>query len=735
MKRDPMELETSTGNHDDVLSKGKDSPVSAHPTPKRPTGVRDRSKTGLWDPDRESGGGRRRSGSSFYSDEYESRSSGRSLSPYSRSATPPSRTSPPSHTSPPSRTSPRGPRINGVLPASHFHKTHPVGGGVRRGGTRPPRPRGGGGGGGRSQQSKDAAAPRDLDLVTKRMLSARLLKINDLRNALGELQLRSDELQKENRVLRQLQVRQEKALHRYDDTESEIAQLLTRHGSEDVEEQLQRSQAAEARLLRLVEKEELGPREDLSRQLEQEKIRGLEAQRRIKELERSVELNNSSHQRQLTTERRKTLAAQGQINTLREELAGLSSKLKEKERELDTMNIYANRVAKSSARRDTDLGPKSKAPSRNSTVAVQTEDTPPSPGFPTPPPAAVVVGNEYANHTPDDYLSLKKQFSNVPQLKPHRLQGDELENPASVLPTGGRKGLESGGRRGPLRPQLSDPDDLTFGSYAPTIGREGDQERERSAGSSEGRTSVSLMEQLFGALAPPPAAQVSSNKTRLSSRPAVSSIASFEDIEELALPRSFWTLLLLLSCHILHETRSKDDHLLSLKALTEKLRLETRRPSYLEWQARLEAHSWRPTAGRHAPLGDRPGDERPLPSEGLEEEVEAVRGPSGLLSGFGSMDQALDWLRKELAEMRVQDQQLARQLMRLRSDINKLKIDQICQVHRRMLNDATFGLEERDELSDLLCECPVTPGLGLSPSLRLIGVTKMNINSRRFSLC
>ena len=84
-------------------------------------------------------------------------------------------------------------------------------------------------------------------------------------------------------------------------------------------------------------------------------------------------------------------------------------------------------------------------------------------------------------------------------------------------------------------------------------------------------------------------------------------------------------------------------------------------------------------------------------------------------------------------EMRLQDQQLARQLMRLRSDINKLKIEQTCQSHRRMLNDATFGLEERDELSDLLCECPATPGL--SAPLRLIGVTKMNINSRRFSLC
>lgn len=86
------------------------------------------------------------------------------------------------------------------------------------------------------------------------------------------------------------------------------------------------------------------------------------------------------------------------------------------------------------------------------------------------------------------------------------------------------------------------------------------------------------------------------------------------------------------------------------------------------------------------------------------------------------------------AEMRLQDQQLARQLMRLRNDINSLKIVQTCNQHRKMLNDATFELEERDDMSDL-CDVPMSPGLGLSESLKVIGVTKMNINSRRFSLC
>ncbi|XP_050804913.1 protein FAM167A isoform X2 [Gopherus flavomarginatus] len=156
------------------------------------------------------------------------------------------------------------------------------------------------------------------------------------------------------------------------------------------------------------------------------------------------------------------------------------------------------------------------------------------------------------------------------------------------------------------------------------------------------------------------------------------------------------------------------DHLRSLKALTEKLRLETRRPSYLEWKAKLEDQTWK----------------SPKPSG--EEEVTLT---SGKLSGFESIQEALNWLRKELTEMRLQDQQLARQLMRLRSDINKLKIEQTCHLHQRMLNDATYELEERDELADLFCDLPLVSSFSLSAPLKLIGVTKMNINSRRFSLC
>ncbi|XP_068580800.1 lebercilin isoform X2 [Cebidichthys violaceus] len=385
-------------------------------------GVESRSKTRTWpsDPDRDqiSDGEGRRSTGSFYSEDYDNESpSGRSISPFSQSRTP-------------SFTPQRGVRAKRIS-NSPFYKTGGVG---RRGVSRPQRP----GGqpltqqhrGGVRSRSKESTPPKDLDLVTKRMLSARLLKINELRNSLAELQQRTEELQKENRVLRQLQVRQEKALQRYDDTESEISQLLSRHTNEthvlrerlrraqereraaerrmkDSEEQLQRSQVTIARLKKLVDQRDLGARDELSRRLDEEKTRGQEAEHKIKELERSMELSNSSYQRQLAAERKKTISAQEEIRTLQEELERLNNKLKEKERELDAKNIYANRMMKPALRKDVDSGAKRKVPSRSSTKAVQTKDRASSLDFPTPPPA-IIDANECSEQAPDEYISLKE---------------------------------------------------------------------------------------------------------------------------------------------------------------------------------------------------------------------------------------------------------------------------------------------------------------------------------------
>lgn len=93
-----------------------------------------------------------------------------------------------------------------------------------------------------------------------------------------------------------------------------------------------------------------------------------------------------------------------------------------------------------------------------------------------------------------------------------------------------------------------------------------------------------------------------------------------------------------------------DDHLMTLKALTEKLRLETRRPSYLEWKARLEAESFTESGPGKCPIQMEPESLKLLtPKEAVVNSgVTQCKLPSGVLKGFGNIDEALGWLRREL---------------------------------------------------------------------------------------
>ncbi|KAG7508648.1 hypothetical protein JOB18_020073 [Solea senegalensis] len=381
------------------------------------SGDESRSKTRTWhsDADRDhilDGEGRRSSGSP-YSDDYENESD-RSLSPYSRTRSP----------SPPPKREVQTKR-NSCTPLSK------TGRGGRQGLSRPLRH-----GGqpmimqqrkGVRSQSKESTHAKDLDIMTKRLRSGRVLQINELRNALCELQRRTDELQKENRILRQLQFRQQKALQHYDDTKSEISQMLA-HETRVLREQLRRTQERERtserrlkdsgeqllknqttimRLKKLVSQRDLEVRDELNRRLEEETARAEEAERKVKDLERSIELSNSSFQRHLVAEKKKTVSAQEENRALEQELERLTNKLKERKRELDAKNIYANRMLRPSPKKDTDSNTKRKVNSRDTTKAVQTEYRASSLDFPTPPPAITDAG-DYKEHGPDEYLSLKE---------------------------------------------------------------------------------------------------------------------------------------------------------------------------------------------------------------------------------------------------------------------------------------------------------------------------------------
>ncbi|XP_056200788.1 lebercilin isoform X1 [Falco biarmicus] len=240
----------------------------------------------------------------------------------------------------------------------------------------------------RSQSLTRDSPAKDIDLVTKRVLAARLLKINELRNELTELHIKLDELQKENRVLKRLQHRQEKALNKFEDTENEISQLLARHNNEirilrerlrksqereranerrlkESEDELYRTKTVLQKLKKLSAEKHLVERDDLAKKLAYAESRLEDSEKRIKDLEKNLELTGSSFQRELQSKKKKMFEAQEENRALQEELQQLNQKLKEKERELEAKNIYANRMLKLSPRKDMDVTQRKRANNQN----------------------------------------------------------------------------------------------------------------------------------------------------------------------------------------------------------------------------------------------------------------------------------------------------------------------------------------------------------------------------------
>ncbi|XP_054993031.1 lebercilin [Sorex araneus] len=229
-----------------------------------------------------------------------------------------------------------------------------------------------------SQNLNKEPLQKDNDLVTKRILSARLLKINDLQNEITELHIQLDELTKENKALKRLQYRHEKALSKFEDTENQVSQLLACHNNEitalkerlrksqekeraaekrvkDTEDELLRTKSSLQKLKRISEARQLPERDDLAKKLFSAELKLDDTERKIKELTKNLELSNNSFQRQLLAERKKAYEVHDENKILQRELQQLHTKLKEKERELDIKNIYSNRLPKSSPKKEKEI--------------------------------------------------------------------------------------------------------------------------------------------------------------------------------------------------------------------------------------------------------------------------------------------------------------------------------------------------------------------------------------------
>ena len=83
----------------------------------------------------------------------------------------------------------------------------------------------------------------------------------------------------------------------------------------------------------------------------------------------------------------------------------------------------------------------------------------------------------------------------------------------------------------------------------------------------------------------------------------------------------------------------------SVKALTEKLKLQTRRPSYLEWQERVQSRPWKEESYPAEDSPDSGGQVVSVPAILRDENSELV---VRNICGFDTIDDALEYLRKEL---------------------------------------------------------------------------------------
>ncbi|XP_062954017.1 lebercilin [Cynocephalus volans] len=275
----------------------------------------------------------------------------------------------------------------------------------------------------RSQSLNREPLRKDTDLVTKRVLSARLLKINELQNEVSELQVKLAELLKENKALKRLQYRQEKALNKFEDTENEISQLIVRHNNEitalkerlrksqekeratekrvkDTEGELFRTKFSLQKLKKISEARHLPERDDLAKKLFSAELKLDDTERRIKELSKNLELSTNSFQRQLLAERKRAYEAHDENKVLQKELQQLYHKLKEKERELDIKNIYSNRLPKSSPKKEKELTSRKNAACQSDfielcTKGVQTTEDFNLEGFPKTPQTITCYENKW----------------------------------------------------------------------------------------------------------------------------------------------------------------------------------------------------------------------------------------------------------------------------------------------------------------------------------------------------
>ncbi|XP_036898875.1 lebercilin-like protein [Sturnira hondurensis] len=217
--------------------------------------------------------------------------------------------------------------------------------------------------------SKISTIAQRREAVTHRILSARLHRIKELKNELTDIHRKLEATVVENQFLKQLQFRHLKAIGKYETSQNNVPQIMVKHQNEvknlrqllrksrekertvsrklrDTDSELLKTKDALQALQALSEDKSLAEREELTQRLAILTTKMEENDQKLQNLEKQLRLKTRAFGRQLAVESQKTLAAETAKETLQKEVRRLHQKLKEKDRELEIKNIYANRILK-----------------------------------------------------------------------------------------------------------------------------------------------------------------------------------------------------------------------------------------------------------------------------------------------------------------------------------------------------------------------------------------------------
>ncbi|XP_013403261.1 lebercilin isoform X5 [Lingula anatina] len=207
------------------------------------------------------------------------------------------------------------------------------------------------------------------DNVTRRVLSARKLKISEMRNEIEDMHQQIADLKLENKTLKRLQAKQDRELQRFEDKESDLPQLIKGHADEvrtlreqikklkekssrtekklrEAEDDVTKTKKQLKKLEDLSHDKKLGERDDLNRKLAKAENELEEKTKRCQDLEKHVEILKKAQRHEVAVEINKHKETQKQLLEMRDMYERLKESYREKEKELEIKNIYSNRIVK-----------------------------------------------------------------------------------------------------------------------------------------------------------------------------------------------------------------------------------------------------------------------------------------------------------------------------------------------------------------------------------------------------